>query len=665
MKIMKRLQWSLVFALLLASANSNAQSASQIVQWTLDAGNKTTLAQGEKMSLHLSAKIKDGWHVYALSQAPGGPTPLTVQLAEGSILEPNGAAVSSLPKVVYDKNFEMETRLHEHSIEITLPVKVKQSAASGSQVAVIDVRFQTCNEQNCLPPATVHPSVNLVVMAAPPMSASTSEVTTSAASDRKASATAPPPVLQQMESPSANANQRSQTAAPETPVKLQDITSQGLYSFLWMSLGMGALSLLTPCVFPMIPITVSYFTKQTACSRAGAVLNALVFALGIVLSFTALGLLLAALFGATGVNQLAANPRVNLLITAIFIGFSLTLFGVYFLQIPPSLVSRLDSVAHGKGSLPFLGTLLMGLTFTLTSFTCTSPFVGTLLVMASQGSWKWPVLGMICFSTVFALPFFLLALAPQWMARLPRAGSWMNSVKVVMGLLEIAAAMKFLSNADLIWGWEVFTRDVVLSVWVATGVLTVFYLLGIFRLGQEAPPQGISAPRMLLALAFITITIWLSLGLQGRSLGTMESFLPPAIPQGSSSADASLSGIGRAPDRGWILNDYEAALAQARKESKLVFIDFTGYTCTNCRWMEANMFTKPEVSKELSRMIRVRLYTDGAGDLYQHQQQMQQAKFGTVALPLYALVRADGSIVKTYPGLTRDVHEFVSFLQSK
>jgi thiol:disulfide interchange protein len=372
---------------------------------------------------------------------------------------------------------------------------------------------------------------------------------------------------------------------------------------------------------------------------------------------------LALVFGAGGVNQLAANPWVNLLITAIFLGFALSLFGAYFIQVPTGLIGKLDSLAHRPGTSDFIGTLLMGLTFTLTSFTCTSPFVGTLLVTAAGGSWQWPLIGMLAFSTVFALPFFVLALAPQLMAQLPRSGGWLNSVKVVMGFLEIAAAMKFLSNADLIWHWGIFSREVVLAIWVAIGILSVLYLLGKFQMPHDSPVASVTALRVLAAILFLSISIWLGTGLFGRPLGEIESFLPPPSDIETNGATAARS---REPaEMSWILNDYPTALAQAKLQNKPIFIDFTGYTCTNCRWMEANMFSRPEVRKELNNFVRVRLYTDGSGAIYEQQQEMERQRFDTVALPFYTVLSSSGAVVSTFPGLTRNPDEFLKFLRSR
>jgi thiol:disulfide interchange protein DsbD len=303
----------------------------------------------------------------------------------------------------------------------------------------------------------------------------------------------------------------------------------------------------------------------------------------------------------------------------------------------------------------------MGLTFTLTSFTCTAPFIGTLLVMAAGGDWVWPLLGMLAFSTVFALPFFILALMPQWMASLPKAGGWLNSVKVMMAFLEIAAAMKFVSNVDLVWGWGIFTHDVVLATWVMCFILMAFYILGMFRFAHDSPVQHVGGTRLAVSMLCGTIALWMLPGLfSGKKLGEIEAFLPPAYDTVHAAGQIKAGASDELP---WILNDYDKALATARQEKKLVFIDFTGYTCTNCRWMEANMFPREDVRRELSNFVLVRLYTDGDGDVYQRQQQLQQTKYKTVALPFYAVVEANGDPVVSFPGLTRDPAQFVSFLQ--
>jgi thiol:disulfide interchange protein len=439
---------------------------------------------------------------------------------------------------------------------------------------------------------------------------------------------------------------------------VRDLATAGAGTFgayLWLAAAMGALSLLTPCVFPMVPITVSYFTRREANgarARADSVVQAFVYGAGIVLTFTAVGFTLAVAFGAAGLNRFAADPWLNLGVTTLFVAFALSLFGVYELALPSRLLTFVANAERGRGR--FAGTVLMGLAFTLTSFTCTAPFLGTLLVVAAQGDWQWPLAGMLMFSTVFALPFVLLALAPRFIAALPRSGIWLIAVKATMGMLELAAAMKFLSNADLVWGWGIFTREVVIAVWIAIAVVLAVYLAGLTRLGH-APRLG--RPRWVRAAAAASaalFAIWLTTGLLGRRLGELEAFLPPA----------DLAAMTPAAELPWIINDYETARAESSRQSRPLLIDFTGYTCTNCRWMEANMFPRPEVSRELARFVRVRLYTDGRGEPYRSFQRMEQTLFGTVALPYYAVVDPDGTPAVAFGGLTRDSAAFVAFLRT-
>jgi len=350
---------------------------------------------------------------------------------------------------------------------------------------------------------------------------------------------------------------------------------------------------------------------------------------------------------------------VNLLITGIFLAFAFSLLGAYNLGVPSSVLTRLDAVTRSKESGKTIGLLLMGLTFSLTSFTCTAPLVGTILVAAAQGDLFYPIVGMLAFSAVFALPFFVLAVAPQLMHSLPRSGSWMNSVKVIMGFLEVGAAFKFISNVDLVWGWGIFTREVVIAGWIAISVLIFLYLLGVFRFAHDSESRTIGLVRVLNALLFGTLALYLLTGLFGSRLGEIESFLPPAKEVSSANGPAgTISG-----ELSWITNDYAAAIAKAKAENKRLFVDFTGYTCTNCRWMEANMFPKPAVRDELDKFVRLRIYTDGEGEPYEGFQRMQEQRFGTVALPLYAIIAPDDQIVATFAGLTRDENEFVSFLK--
>lgn len=423
--------------------------------------------------------------------------------------------------------------------------------------------------------------------------------------------------------------------------------------FLWLAVSTGFLSLLTPCVFPMVPITVAYFSGGSA-SHSRATRTALLFALGIIATFTALGLALAGIFGAAGLNRFAASPTVNLIFAGLFLIFAANLFGWLDLSPPSALLTRASRGSPGSES---LGALLMGATFTLTSVTCTAPFVGTLLVLASRGSWSTPVIGMLAYSAAFALPFFFLALAPRYVARLPRAGEWMRTMRVLMGLLEVGAAVKFASNADMVRHWGVLTRDTVLYSWAVLALIGAVYL-GRNVLVRRSERRFSPAARGIPAVLAVGVAVWLLSGTNGRRLPQVDAYLPPITTPAILTATAAT-----AAEMRWVTNDHPAALATARESGKLVFLDFTGYTCTNCRWMEANVFTDPRVASELRQFVLSRLYTDGEGELYERHQAFQEEQFGTVALPLYAVIEPDGEVRGTLSGLTRNPTEFVAFLQ--
>lgn len=608
-----------------------AATAQDPTRWTLATTTPAKEFQkGEKVGVKISAAIESGWHLYALDQPKGGPIATTIKIADGTPFTVYGEAKAPAPTIKPDPNFivdgrPLETKFYENSVDFAIALEA--AGVSNISAIALDVRFQLCNDTFCLPPRTKRVSM------------AGEEDVKKIGGGLLATVTEKAPA-------------RPQTVPRELPMEI--------WGFVWLAATLGALSLLTPCVFPMIPITVSYFTNHASGSRAKSIRLASVYSLGIIATFTLVGMLLAIFVGAAGINLFAANPWINLLITGVFLFFAFNLFGAYEITVPARLLTRLDQITRtreGEGS-GVIGALLMGLTFTLTSFTCTSPFVGTILVSASQGDWQRPLLGMLVFSAVFALPFFVLALVPQWVAQLPRAGGWMNSVKVAMGFLEIAAAMKFLSNVDLVWGWGIFTRNVVLAVWIAIGVILALYLLGKFQLAHDSKPERIGAFRLVSAIVSLAISFYLITGLFGAKLGELEAFLPPDL---NASSTRGFSNNSNEPQ--WITNDYAAALANAKAHDKRVFLDFTGYTCTNCRWMEANIFPVPEVAAEMNKFVLARLYTDGEGAIYEEQQQLEQDMFGTVALPYYAVVDGEGKVIASFPGMTRDKDAFIRFLQ--
>jgi thiol:disulfide interchange protein DsbD len=589
------------------------------------------LTAGTTIPVVLSAQIDAGWHLYGLVEPPG-PIATAISIPKGQPFSIDGEIDVPPPEREFDQNFGAETAFYETQTSFTVPVRIA-AGLSGPQTLTVAVTFQTCNGRFCLPPTSQKLALAMTIGAP----ASSTRMVAPAASDA-----APSP------------------AASATRAHVPDMSSATSASTLGAYVGlaalMGALSLLTPCVFPMVPITVTFFTNRVSSGgasrgRRDAVQQALLYGAGIVLTFTAVGFVIAVSFGASGLNRFAADPWLNLGVTALFVIFALSLFGVYELALPSSLLTAVSKSSSGAGR--HVGTLLMGFAFTLTSFTCTAPFLGTLLVLAGQGQWQWPLAGMLAFSSVFALPFVLLAWAPQLIGSLPRAGGWLSSVKATMGLLELAAAFKFLSNVDLVWHWNVFTRTNVLVAWIVIAVVLVAYLLGAFRLGHAPKLSRPGLARFATVAITVLAVAWLGRGISGQRLGELEAFLPPA----------DLSGHGTNGELDWILNDYDAGLARATREHRPMLVDFTGYTCTNCRWMEANMFPRPDVTRELAQYVRVRLYTDGQGAVYERAQAFEQRLFGTVALPYYAVFTPTGAPVVAFGGLTRNSDEYLAFLR--
>jgi thiol:disulfide interchange protein len=634
---------SSLFCLIVGACAPRLVLVEHPLAWTIS--GPSTVKQGAPFRARLHVVIPQGWHLYSTTQPPGGPftTIIAVDSAD-RVFGLTGSVGAPDPVIAPDNNFGILTETYVDSVDFSMPLIAR---SAGRATLTVDVSYETCTDRTCLPPTTDH--LTLAINVTPG--------TTVAATAIVAPPPPPPPPPAAAVSTPASAPSTSPAAAttavanPGGPAG----STQSLPLFLWLAVVMGAVSLLTPCVFPMIPITVSYFTRSNERSAARPARNALIYAGGIMATFTVLGMAIAVLVGAGGINRFAANPWINLLVTAIFVVFALSLFGVFEIAVPASLLTRIDRVGRSASG-ETTGLLLMGLTFTLTSFTCTAPFVGTLLVMAARGSWLWPLLGLLVFSGVFALPFFLLALMPGLVARLPRSGQWLGSVKVVMGLIELAMAMKFLSNADMVFRWGVVTRNVVLAVWLVVAVVTALYLLGLVATTTPFSVRGLGRVRPVLAAVMLAIAVYLVRGLDGHRIGELESFVPPAegiVTAGTMTAPGDLS---------WIVNSYEDALAQARAQHKSLLVDFTGYTCTNCRWMESNMFPRPAVRDQLARFVRVRLYTDGAGPIYQQQQQFEQDRMGTVALPYYAVFDTSGRVTAQFLGMTRSTDEFVDFL---
>jgi thiol:disulfide interchange protein DsbD len=382
--------------------------------------------------------------------------------------------------------------------------------------------------------------------------------------------------------------------------------------------------------------------------------QAILFCLGIVVMFTALGLLVTAALGPFGVVQLGSNIWVNAFIALVFVVFGLSLLGAFEITLPSSLLTKMDQASQRGGS---LGTLLMGLTFSLTSFACVGPFIGTLLAGSVQRGGIQPALGMMTFASGLASPFFVLALFPAYMQRLPRSGGWLARVKVVLGFIIVAWSIKYLSAIDQVLQWNVITRERFLAVWIVLFALAGLYLLGFLRMEGIRSDDTLGVGRMLAGAAFLIFAISLIPGMFGSALGELDSFVPLAK-EGAGPSASGKAGLA------WMKNDLPGALARAKAENKRVFVAFTGYACTNCHWMKANMFTKPDVAEAMSQFVLVELYTDGTDAVSDTNQSLQETQFKTVAIPFYALFDADQRLVAQFAGLTRNAADFLAFLRT-
>lgn len=690
MKRIIHVVFALVIVMLGACSIAHAQDENRTVKWKV-LTPAVNAAPGGIATIKIQATIDDGYHLYSLKTYPegvDGPTPTNVTVSGTGLKLASRVSTSKKPTRHTDENFEtpdgkfLETEYWDKKVTFTVPVRTAKSAKVGDNIdASIAIEFMTCNDRSCMPPTTKTIDISIGITAdttnASDTTSSLDSVMTAsvdtAATDSAgavADATNVDTAVTQAVAPGGG----SPALESELTGSNADIAraqAEGLGSYLGLAALMGALALLTPCVFPMIPITISFFTKRTQTTRRRSLRDAGLYSLGIIMSFTMIGFLFALILGASGIQDFATNPVVNLIIATIFVVLALNLFGMFEIQLPTSLLNRLNRKAQTDGD-SVAGVLLMGVVFALTSFTCTVPFVGGLMVSATTtGNWLWPLMGMATFATVFAAPFFLLALFPAVMKSLPRSGGWMNSVKVVMGFLELAAAIKFFSNADLVWAWGILTREFFLAIWISIMVLITVYLLGRFQLTHDSPVEKVGPIRVLFAVGSLAVAFWLIVGVFGGSLGELDAMVPPQdYPgKGNTSPLASITrgGGGGAQKTGeaggeWLVDQYDQALAMSKESGRPIFVDFTGYTCTNCRWMEKNMFPRADVSEIMSKYVLVRLYTDGGDSIHKVNRKMQVDRFGTIALPYYAIITPADSVLGTFPGMTRKPEQFVSFL---
>jgi len=562
--------------------------------------------KGEPFAVRVILKFDKDWYTYALSEqlsADGiGPTPTEISVFPDNITEPNGKIIAPKPHTKYDEGFEMKVKYYKDEIEFEIPLKAKKDLNFKTDSLKAMVYMQMCDQQRCMPP--------------------------------------------------------EEYTANLTLEPYGESESGGIFSFLWIAISAGALALLTPCVFPMVPITVSFFAKRSETAKGKGLRDALVYAIGIIITFTALGFIFSVLFGASGIQDFAKSPWVYLFIAGIFLIFTFNLFGAYEIQMPTGLMNKLNAKSmqgSGVGSV-----ILMGLTFSLASFSCTGPLVGAALIAASTGEWFYPIISMIGFSATLALPFFFLALFPSALGSLPKAGGWMNNMKVVLGFIVLATSLYFINNALIQWGGGL-SREIFLSIWIGIFTLNTLYILGVFKLKIDSKLETVGSLRLIFALIFASLTFYLVGGLFGLNLGEIETYVPQSDKPAMVITSTQVSGIATPEVSGDWLENYDEALAKAKAESKPIFLDFTGKTCTNCKKMEKNIFPKESISSLLAKMVKVKLITDVNEEPYISNKKFQLDKFQSVAIPLYVILNSDGEVIATEV-FNDDESEFKAFL---
>jgi thiol:disulfide interchange protein len=475
---------------------------------------------------------------------------------------------------------------------------------------------------------------------------------------------------------------------------------QSLWAIFLAGLLGGFAALIMPCIFPMLPLTVSYFTK-TAQSRGSAISKALLYGLSIIVIYVAFGLVITVIFGADALNDLATNGVFNMVFFLLLIVFAVSFFGAFEITLPSAWANKMDEQSDKGG---MLGLFFMAATLALVSFSCTGPIIGTLLVQAAtSGALLGPAVGMFGFSLALAIPFALFAMFPSWLNSLPKSGGWLNSVKVVLGFLELALALKFLSNVDLAYHWQWFDREIFLVLWIVIFALMGLYLLGKLKFSHDSPIDFISIPRLFLAIIVLAFTMYMVPGLWGAPLKSISAFLPPQQTQDFDLYTPTLTGnrvsssnsnqtdketphkyasIFEAPLGLNAFFDYDEGLAYAKKHHKPVMIDFTGHACVNCRKMEANVWTDKAVYSLISNdFVLIQLYVDDKTELQANEQtvtsegkkiktignkwsELQIFKFKANAQPFYTLLDDDGNLLVQPQGADYNPDNYKNFLQS-
>jgi thiol:disulfide interchange protein len=657
---------------------------------------KTAAVQLSDKQYELTAKatIEPGWHLYSQSVPPDGPIATTFNFEDitgdystvGSVSEEKG-------KTIDDPIFRMKIKFFEKNAIFKQKVTVKSGVKSISGT----VEFMVCDDTRCLPPNEVDLIFNLPITAAiGPMVITVAGITKKEIVEVPVEKAKMGNVIEMDPVKGKIKSEVKEETAMSSSQQGNSEEKKEFVSIFFIAFLSGFAALLTPCVFPMIPMTVSFFTKQSK-NKAVGIKNAIIYGISIVAIYVLLGTTVTGIFGADALNALATNVWFNIIFFILLIVFAVSFLGAFEIVLPNTWANRVDSKAD-KGGLA--GIFFMALALAIVSFSCTGPIVGTLLVQAASKGGLAPIIGMLGFSLALALPFALFAAFPGWLNSLPKSGGWLNTVKVVLGFLELALAFKFLSQADLVLQGHILEREVFIAIWIAVFGALAFYLFGKFKLPHDSSLSHISVGRLGLGLIVLSFTVYMIPGLWGAPLNLISAFPPPQqyseSPYGV--GYAKVGGVTRptnndilpegahllAPHDIIVFDDYDKGLAYARKIGKPVLIDFTGWACVNCRKMEQNVWTKPEILKILKNdVVLISLYVDDkreldAGEVIESQlkpgkqlkyvgqkwSELQTIRYKNNSQPFYVLMDHKEHNIETPIGYTASTEEYCNWLKS-
>ncbi len=690
MKLSKKsgLLFAMMTLLLLLSGSyssfSNTPQIERPVKWSF-----TIEQKGKEATLLLKAKIDKPWHLYSQDIGPGGPIPTSFKFTTNANYSLVGKVTEPKAEEIMDPNFDMKVKFFEESVIFKQKIKLNSDKAFKIEGSL---EFMSCNDKMCLPPDEVE--FSFAVTGNKVDVVTNVENNTTKAPEKiikidstvkilingndtvvQTSSSIPPSTIISGKIPEPSADTKNlESGCGEGAGKANaDLSILGI--FLAGMVG-GFLALLTPCVFPMIPLTVSFFTKRSPTRKKGLA-NALIYAASIILIYVTLGFIITVTLGSDKLNEMASSAFFNILFFVIFFIFSLSFFGAFEITLPSSWVNKADS-ASDKGGL--IGIFFMAFTLSLVSFSCTGPIIGTLLVEAAHGrSYLGPIAGMTGFSFALALPFALFAMFPGWLNSLPKSGGWLNSVKVTLGFLELALAMKFLSNVDLAYHWGILKRELFISIWIVIFGLMGLYLIGKIRFSHDSETKHVSIGRLISGILALTFMIYLIPGLWGAPLRMISGFPPPEFYK--EWVQPGEKNGGDCPHNLNCYHDYEAGMEYARQTGKPVMIDFTGWSCVNCRKMEDNVWSQPSVLKKLTNdYVLISLYVDDKTPLPFEQQyvspfsgkkikttgnrwsDLQSKIFQTNSQPYYVLLDHNGKLLANPRGYTPDVDTYSKFL---